>query len=469
MRVRRSTVSVLVAGWLAACSSAPTADRVTSIDNAGSGASIMGGKCTPGALQCFCDDGTQQGTQACNPNGTLTPCACPVAVDPTIMPQPNVVANTDAALCADLAGKVGCMAQSYQSSELAANVLFVLDRSGSMACNPPPLQDSAACESQAAPVDGTQPSKWQITVAALERVFDDLLARHSTANVGLTFFSNDNTCGVQSTPSVPVAALSPAQVAALKSALAATTPSGGTPLVGATTLAYAYLHQEASQAAGCVEPCGAHGNRYAVLITDGTDSCATPSRAQDAAECSAAGSCTNFLVKKAAPLAARANIKTFVIGAPGSEPARGYLSELAFVGGTPRNAGKCSHDPSASSGDCHFDMTSTQDFAGALAGALGSISGAALGCEFAVPQTGVAVSKGSVNVQYRGAKNNAVCFKYDDRACEAGADGWQFATKADGSQDLSRVVICGKACDQVRADASARVDVVLGCETIVLQ
>jgi hypothetical protein len=114
-------------------------------------------------------------------------------------------------------------------------------------------------------------------------------------------------------------------------------------------------------------------------------------------------------------------------------------------------------------------MTSTQDFAAALGSALGSISGAALGCEFAVPQTGVAVSKGSVNVQYRPSKADPVCFKYDDRVCEGAADGWQFAKKSDGSSDLSRVVICGKACEQVRADAGARVDVVLGCETIVLQ
>ena len=77
-------------------------------------------------------------------------------------------------------------------------------------------------------------------------MFDDLVAAGSTANVGLTFFSNDNTCGVQSTPSVPVKPITATQATALKNALQLTTPSGGTPLVGATTLAYAYLHQEAN-------------------------------------------------------------------------------------------------------------------------------------------------------------------------------------------------------------------------------
>ena len=85
----------------------------------------------------------------------------------------------------------------------------------------------------------------------------------------------------------------------------------------------------------------------------------------------AAGSCTNFLVQKEAPLAAQANIKTFVIGAPGSEPARGYLSELAYVGGTARSS-TCTHDPAGTTGDCHFDMT-TGDFATSFGMALSQI------------------------------------------------------------------------------------------------
>jgi hypothetical protein len=114
-------------------------------------------------------------------------------------------------------------------------------------------------------------------------------------------------------------------------------------------------------------------------------------------------------------------------------------------------------------------MTTTQDFAGALGSALGQVSGAALGCEFAVPRTSGVVTPGSVNVQYRPGKGEPVCFAYDAAACGAGSNGWQFAKRADGGDDVSRVVICGSACDQVRADPMARVDVILGCETINLQ
>jgi hypothetical protein len=191
-----------------------------------------------------------------------------------------------------------------------------------------------------------------------------------------------------------------------------------------------------------------------------------PSRAQDAAACSAAGGCPNYLVGKVAPQATAANIRTFVIGAPGSEPARGYLSELAYQGGTARNGGNCVHDPRGATGDCHFDMTSSADFAAALGSALGNISGAALGCEFAVPDSVGAITPDKVNVQFAaGDGKSSVCFAHDDRPCESGANGWQFAKKSSSEMDLSRV-LCGAACDQVRADTAAQVDVVLGCDTI---
>ncbi|HEX7479280.1 MAG TPA: vWA domain-containing protein [Polyangiales bacterium] len=372
-------------------------------------------------------------------------------------------------LCPALAKLTNCKAQAYQSEKLPASVLFLVDRSGSMACNPPPTQDSAACEMANAPANSMMPSKWQITTDALKKVFDNLVAQKSTASVGLSFFSNDNVCGVQSMPAVGVNPLSVPQVSSLKGSLDLTTPSGGTPMVGGMVLSYAYLHQEATQpATGCTTPlCGAHGNRYVVVLTDGADSCVPdPNKPEDAADaklCTGAGSCTNYLVQKAAPDALSANIKTYVIGAPGSESARGYLSALAYAGGTAKNA-TCNHDPKSAAGDCHFDMATSTDFAGDLTKALTNISGAALGCDFAVPQTQNKVDKDNVAVQYSpGGKGTPTCFAYDNKPCDGGADGWQFAKKSDGTDDHTHIVICGKSCNTIRADVAAKVDVVLGC------
>jgi hypothetical protein len=346
-------------------------------------------------------------------------------------------------------------------------VLFLVDRSGSMACNPPPLQDSAACEAANAPTDSTKPSKWQITTDALKKVFDNLVAQKSTASVGLSFFSNDNVCGVQSMPAVGVNPLSVPQVSSLKASLDLTTPNGGTPMVGGMVLSYAYLHQEATMAPGCKDPCGAHGNRYVVVLTDGADSCGMPDPVKapdDLANCTKAGSCTNYLVQNAAPDALKANIKTYVIGSPGSESARGYLSALAYAGGTAKNA-TCNHDPTSAAGDCHFDMATSTNFAADLTAALTNISGAALGCDFAVPQTQNKVDKDNVAVQYTagGKGGTPTCFAYDNKPCDGGADGWQFAKKSDGTDDHTHIVVCGKSCDTIRADAAAKVDVVLGC------
>jgi hypothetical protein len=120
-------------------------------------------------------------------------------------------------------------------------------------------------------------------------------------------------------------------------------------------------------------------------------------------------------------------------------------------------------------GDCHFDMTtSPATFADDLAKALSNISGAALACEFAVPDTGTPVKPNEVNVQYAAKGTEApVCLAKDtSKPCDGGANGWQFKKNADGSDDLTRVVLCGSACDALHDDPAGRVDVVRGCQSL---
>ena len=106
-----------------------------------------------------------------------------------------------------------------------------------------------------------KPSKWQIVTGALKDAFTQLPAR---ASVGLSFFNNNNDCGVNSQPSVGVKLLEQPQITALTSALdSVPAPKGGTPIIGATILAYKHLHQQAQ----------APGNRFVVVLTDGMESC----------------------------------------------------------------------------------------------------------------------------------------------------------------------------------------------------
>jgi len=461
--------------WLLAAGLSLAVMACSSGDDDGGGRGSSSGQGAPlkcaslGINACHCLDGMPRGQQMCLEDGTLTDCVCPY-VDPAetgtggtdvVDPGPT----TGAAVCADLMGLGGCSAESYKSDELPANILFLVDRSGSMLCNPPPTQTTMSCDMLAEPEDPAQASKWEITTDALKTVIADLETQGSTASVGLVFFSTDDYCGVNSEPTVGVNPISGPQVGALSAALDAIRPAGQTPIVGGTILSYAYLHQEANDAPGCTEPCGAHGNRFVVLITDGEDSCPEPPREEDAAACG--DSCTDYLIDTEAPKALEANIRTFVIGAPGSENAAGFLSDLAFEGGTARADG-CSHDRGAASGDCHFDMTATADFAGDLAAALQEISGAALGCEFAVPEPEGSLDPSLVNVQYTGGEGaDPICFRQDAATACDSANGWQFAKNPDGSDDLTKVVLCGAACDAVRNDSEAQVDVILGCDVLL--
>jgi len=344
-----------------------------------------------------------------------------------------------------------CASSAFESHLLPTNVLFLVDRSGSMNCNLPPITDSAACEKNPVAADTGEPTKWSVITGGLSKSFDEL-AQVSGASAGLTFFSNDDVCGVQSTPNVPLQLLQKPQVDALVNALGNAKPAGGTPIVGALVLGFRHLHQEAL----------ALGNRFVILVTDGADSCLDKYAAQGVT-----GDVVDRLLGTELPKAASVNIRTFVIGAPGSEASRGLLSKIAFLGGTARSA-DCDHasdDPQPGTA-CHLDMTQTTDFAKDLGDALKRVTtGAALTCDFDVPMPGqgVKVDPELVNVDYyaRGDMQDPaarVALNRDDtKPCDAGANGWQYI------DDKTKIRICGPTCDQVRADATAKVIVSLGC------
>ena len=325
-----------------------------------------------------------------------------------------------------------------------SNILFVIDRSGSMACNPPPLTGSEACERDPKRADPQQPSKWELTSQALVSALDTL---PDTTTVGVSFFSNDDACGVHSVPNVPLSRNTPAQRASIVSNLAAIKPNGSTPLVGATILAYRYMHDTA--VSGTI-----HGTQYVVLITDGQQS----EPCDEIGRCKGAEACTELLVTTEVPKAAGvgANIRTFVVGVPGSEAARSVLSQIAERGGTA--AAECD----VNAGDCHFDMTRTPELGPALQRGLQQIAGQTLTCELTIPKSKSGpVDLGLVNVVFTPTQDQARVLPQDDHApCDAGADGWQYNAARD------RIRLCGETCTQVRTDRGARIDVVLGCPIV---
>jgi hypothetical protein len=332
-------------------------------------------------------------------------------------------------------GRGACVGETA-GAEIAPTVLeLIVDTSGSMNEDAP------------GPVRG---SKWEATRRALLASLDQMAA--ATA-VGVVFYpdtnnddddDNQSSCFDRQTD-VPLRVLGTPgsqQRRQVRSAFQNQNPNGGTP----THDAYAYAVQDLESAA-------LPGARFAVLITDGIPTfslgCDTSNRGQDDAVDSGP------LVTEAAK-SLSLGVRTFVIGSPGSEGARENLSRMAEAGGTATPG--CSHTGPVY---CHFDMTGTQDFASALAQALGTISGLALGCSYAIPAppSGSQLDPAKVNVLFTpsGATEEVILRSPGDTCSE----GWQY------SQDGTQVILCGNACNRVRDADQGSLTLEFGCATTI--
>jgi len=342
------------------------------------------------------------------------------------------------------AGGIDACAETNEAAKLVpANLLFLIDKSGSMNCNPP--EGDAAVNARCAefPVqdDPNVPSKWDVASSALADALDTL-AGESNVSAGLTLFPQASSCGVSADPVVELAKLDAAQKKTIADNLDAVSPAGDTPIAGAVILAYQHLSD--ALRAGTLR-----GNTFVVLMTDGAETCAVSELPK--------------LLATDVPHARDFDIRTFVIGAPGSESARSLLSQIAWEGGTATSP-DCDHSGSAPDvGDCHFDMTTSTDFAKDLNDALQKISRSkVLACDYDVPTNpdGGGVDRSKVNVTFKPGGGKPETIGLDDStSCDA-ANGWQY------SADGSKIELCGAACDRVQADPEGEVRIQLGCPTI---
>ncbi len=314
-------------------------------------------------------------------------------------------------------------------------VLFVIDRSGSMNCNPPPLQDSAKCEARPEATDATKPSKWSVVSQAIKQAIAGL---PSDATVGLTFFNKDDICGVDApaglgtySADVALRTLDAAQLDAINASIDGVKPKGETPIVAAATAGYEILRLATMP-----------GSKFLVLLTDGVDTC---TGAKDRSD----------FLNLTVPRAFQVGIRSFVIGAPGSEGGRGFLSQMAYNGGTATNANCDRSNIQPTVGNCHFDMSQTADLAAALNGALEQIAAAAVSCELEMPKPEDGdVSK--VNVDLTGKNGVEPLYQDNNAPCNAGADGWQY------NADRTKIILCGNACAKYKSPG-ASVSIQLGC------
>ena len=348
-------------------------------------------------------------------------------------------------------GENGCAEAATSAELLPTNLLFVVDKSGSMNCNAPPIDNECLLPERKV---ASEPTKWESTHAALVGTDDSETDRDEPGlfrqlqglaglSAGLVIFPVDSRCAIlaRGALTTDIAPLDGAQVQALDAALTLT-PEGETPLAGAAIRGLDVLRERL--VSGDI-----WGNSYLVLMTDGEETC------QEAALDD---------LKEYVPLALSGfDIRTYVIGAPGSEGSRALLSQLAHLGGTAR-AAECEHESDQRNvGDCHIDLTESQDFAGDLAQVFRDLAQTTqASCAVDVPQDAF-VDPDKVNVLFTTSEGSKETIYYDERNCSTEANGWQYT-----STDQERIVVCGQACERLRADAGAKLNVVFGCkETLI--
>jgi len=288
------------------------------------------------------------------------------------------------------------------------------------------------------------PTKWQSTREALEAVIAKL---PETIAAGLLFYPNmANQARSQPTTvdrcvdtraGIAPALLTPAQKMRLLAAFDATSPNGWTP----TDAAYEYALQTE------LLPSQLPGDKYVLLITDGQ-----PTLRGD---CTSAGNGAGITPVESQPIvdhigdALGKGVRTFLIGSPGSEGGRAWMSEAAIVGGTAAAGCKVMGPPY-----CHLDMTTAADFGAALEAGLNKLTGS-IACTYDIPDPGQdqVIDHDRINLVVTTASGTQLILPDDDADCDEGF-------RISGNQ----VVLCDGTCSRVQREGDS-IQLLFGCQS----
>jgi hypothetical protein len=269
--------------------------------------------------------------------------------------------------------------------------------------------------------------------------------------VGLLFYPNkmvtvsttaqDVSACVQTSAMVPPAALGDAagaQRALLRTALQQAQLQSSTP----THDAYRYAFEQG------VSQVQLPGKRFIVLITDGSPTlslgCMNPT-----------GMLSDVDPEPIVGEVQRvhdAGITTFLIGSPGSEANRNWMSRAAQIGGSAPPG--CSPDGPTY---CHMDMTTAPNFADALKKGLETIAGVVTPCTYTFPSSATGtIDRNKINVVLTASGQSQLVVRDDVGDC---TQGWQLTAN-------NEILLCKDTCAAAQMDPNISVDVVFGCESL---
>jgi hypothetical protein len=345
-----------------------------------------------------------------------------------------------------------CNAESIEPEQIPAKLVLLVDVSSSMNNQAP----------------GTQLSKWEVTRDALIEGICGVTGPglNDETSVGLMFYPNMrndtvsrtavtdmrciNTQGI--TPMAKLGTNDPGtQRTRLRTDLTAAVLGLGTP----TSDAYDYTLNNIVLTS---EQQAVPGDSYILLITDGVPTlyhgCYNPSGSLSNLDGAEVVTWVNTGIQN--------NVKTFIIGSPGSEGMRAWLSQAAYDGGTGLDG--CS--PGNANGPyCHMDMTTATDFSQALRNGLQQVVNSMSGCKFVIPAKSadgtkdvdinlihpvITYSTGESELVGRDNKNGSTC-----------TEGFYLV-------DNSQVELCSDTCSRYQADDLASLQIMFGCNDEII-
>jgi hypothetical protein len=278
-------------------------------------------------------------------------------------------------------------------------------------------------------------TKWDASKAGLQAFVSD--PQSSGVRVAIGFFPRNPDAtpacdqNAYATPRVPFDVL-PQNGSPIVAAVGQETPDGvDTPIYPALGGAILGAMGEAKARPG---ETGA-----VLLVTDGEPSGPAPTcggvNPEDPAE-----------IAKLAQAGVGQGVRTFVIGLPGVSS--NIANQIAAAGNT-----------------SHAYIVTGTNLQSGFQDALNQVRGNALPCVYVLPQTVAnrTIAYDKVNVDYTklGAQNPEVIPQ--NGGCPSGAEGWSY----DDPQNPQHIVLCPATCGRLKGDAGGKVEILLGCDTIV--
>jgi len=372
-----------------------------------------------------------------------------------------------------LTPEAGCATSISEAKGAPAALLIALDRSSSMAQNSKFAMASMA-----------------IVQAVDQDVFDTMsLGLYSAPNQSVSgpscIFGLQVSCGAPEFPQIPITPAGTEKSTAnsgvrreIKDFLTFIGTDSG---MGDASPMWVALHQSIAALQAWPDV----GKRLLLVVTDGTLSCNQLSNRPGFSDCNGCDHDWEH-PDNIVELLAAANadpdkpVETFVVGVPGADTydpngcnfppyhMRLALSAIAYAGSPQHVDPNCTGTTFSQAGgdpavSCHFDMTQGNFSAQALADTISQIRGATLGCVYQLPEpTQGTVDKNRVNVEYSiGSGSMTQIPKRSDPSDPCDADGcWDYDTD-------DNVLLLGKTCNEVKSAPDAKVQIVVGCQTVV--